>query len=37
MRSHWISRNPVVGEYETGIPAAVYTLTDEGHAVAEEY
>ena len=26
-----------VGEYETGIPATLYTLTDEGHALVENY
>lgn len=26
-----------VGEHETGIPATIYTLTEEGHAVVEEY
>lgn len=26
-----------VGKYETGTPATIYTLTEEGHAVVEEY
>jgi hypothetical protein len=26
-----------VGKYEIGIPAAVYTLTDEGQALVENY
>ena len=29
-------RRQYVGEYETGIPATVYTLTEEGQALVEE-
>ncbi|ADJ16882.1 helix-turn-helix domain-containing protein [Halalkalicoccus jeotgali] len=40
MLDSWDLITPVgtqyVGEHETGIPAIIYTLTDEGHALLED-